>query len=187
MVNDCMMKVIETDIEGLKIIDPDIYNDNRGFYLETYRKERYSEIGIEQEFIQDNISKSFSGVFRGLHWQAYPYCQSKLVSVIKGTALDFAVDIRKGSPTFGKWKMVLLSGSNHRQFYIPVGFAHGFLALEDDTIFSYKVDKPWNKESERGLSVFDPELKIGLGKDIILSDKDRQHKMLYEIEPYEEK
>lgn len=185
MVNSIMMKVTETEIDGLKIIDPDCYPDKRGLYLETYRRERYSEIGIGQEFIQDNISKSFAGVFRGLHWQAYPHCQSKLVSVIKGTALDFAVDIRKGSPTFGKWKMVFLSGYTHRQFYIPVGFAHGFLALEDDTIFSYKVDKSWNKESERGLSVFDPELKIGLGKNIILSEKDKKHPFLKNIEPYE--
>lgn len=106
--------------------------------------------------------------------------------VTRGRAVDIAVDIRKGSPTFGKWKSVLLSESDHRQFYIPVGFAHGFLVLDDNTIFSYKVDKPWNKESERCLSPLDPELNLNLPKDIILSEKDKEGKLLSEIEPYEE-
>lgn len=186
MVNDCMMKVTETEIEGLKIIDPDFYGDERGWFSETYHKPRYSGFGMDADFIQDNESFSKKGVFRGLHWQAPPFGQAKLVRVTRGRAVDIAVDIRKGSPTFGKWKSVLLSESEHRQFYIPRGFAHGFYVLDDDTQFSYKCDNIYNKESERGLSPLDPELNLNLPTNIILSEKDKKHPFLKDIEPYEE-
>lgn len=179
------MKVTETEIDGLKIIDPDFYGDERGWFSETYHKPRYSGFGMDADFIQDTESFSKKGVFRGLHWQAPPFGQAKLVRVTRGRAVDIAVDIRKGSPTFGKWKSVLLSESDHRQFYIPKGMAHGFLVLEDNTIFSYKVDNLWNKESERCLSPLDPELKLNLPSDIILSEKDKMGKLLSEIEPYD--
>ncbi len=132
------MKITKTKIEGLLIIEPDIFGDDRGFFVETYNKERYIENGIDVDFVQDNLSKSVKGVLRGLHFQKEPYAQGKLVQVVSGSVLDVAVDIRHGSETFGKWESIKLTGDNKKQFWIPQGFAHGFVALEDDTIFSYK-------------------------------------------------
>ena len=184
------MKVIDTQIEGVKIIECDFFGDNRGYFCETYNKERYFNAGITSEFIQDNESFSSKGVIRGLHWQAFPHTQAKLVRVISGAVLDVAVDIRKGSLTYGKHVSVLLSAENRRQLFIPRGFAHGFIVLEDNTLFSYKCDNLYCKESERGLKFDDPELQIkwpDLDVEIILSEKDKNHPALKDIEPWQQK
>ena len=138
------MKVFDTEIEGVKIIEPDVFGDERGWFCETYNAERYRKVGIENLFVQDNESFSSKGVVRGLHWQAAPHTQAKLVRVIQGAVWDVAVDIRKGSPTFGKHVAMVLSGKDRRQFYIPRGFAHGFIVLEDNTLFraSCKTPRP---------------------------------------------
>ena len=147
------MKVTETKIKGVLIIDPDVHGDHRGYFMETYSKKKYQELGIDVEFVQDNMSFSAQkGTLRGLHWQNAPMAQSKLVSCTRGAVIDVAVDIRKGSPTYGEWVSVELSADNHRQFFIPQGFAHGFLTLTDDVEFRYKVDNVYNKESEAGLT-----------------------------------
>ena len=135
------MKVIETKIPGVLIVETDVFGDHRGYFTETYSKPKYEKLGITVDFVQDNMSFSAQkGTLRGLHWQNPPYAQSKLVSCTKGKVIDVAVDIRKGSPTFGEWVSVELSAENHRQFFIPQGFAHGFLTLTDDVEFRYKVD-----------------------------------------------
>ena len=134
------MKVIDTEIEGVKIIEPDVFGDPRGWFCETYNAERYRNAGIDAVFVQDNESFSAKGVVRGLHWQAAPHTQAKLVRVIKGSVWDVAVDIRKDSKTFGKHIAVVLSADNRRQLFIPRGFAHGFIVLEDNTLFCYKCD-----------------------------------------------
>lgn len=181
------MQVIDTEIEGVKIIIPDVHGDARGWFVEQYNAERYKAAGIMADFVQDNESFSLKGVVRGLHWQAAPYTQAKLVRVIRGAVWDVAVDIRKGSPTFGKHVSVVLSAENHKQFYIPRGFAHGFIVLEDNTLFSYKCDALYNKSSERGLMFDDPVLRIEwprMDMPILLSEKDRYHPALAGIEPW---
>ena len=182
------MKVIETDIAGVKIIEPDIFRDARGYFCETYNAERYRAAGITAEFIQDNESCSSRGVLRGLHWQAGAHCQAKLVRVIRGAVWDVAVDIRKGSPTFGKSVSCELTAENGRQFFIPRGFAHGFVVLEDNTLFSYKCDNLYCPASERGLKYDDPALGIvypNPGRAFLLSEKDLKHPSLADIEPWE--
>lgn len=182
------MKVIETDIAGVKIIEPDIFRDARGYFCETYNAERYKAAGITAEFIQDNESCSSRGVLRGLHWQAGAHCQAKLVRVIRGAVWDVAVDIRKGSPTFGKSVSCELTAENGRQFFIPRGFAHGFVVLEDNTLFSYKCDNLYCPASERGLKYDDPALGIvypNPGRAFLLSEKDLKHPSLADIEPWE--
>lgn len=182
------MKVIETDIAGVKIIEPDIFRDARGYFCETYNAERYRAAGITAEFIQDNESCSSRGVLRGLHWQAGAHCQAKLVRVIRGAVWDVAVDIRKGSPTFGKSVSCELTAENGRQFFIPRGFAHGFVVLEDNTLFSYKCDNLYCPASERGLKYDDPSLGIvypNPGRAFLLSEKDLKHPSLADIEPWE--
>ena len=182
------MKVIETDIAGVKIIEPDIFRDARGYFCETYNAERYKAAGITAEFIQDNESCSSRGVLRGLHWQAGAHCQAKLVRVIRGAVWDVAVDIRKGSPTFGKSVSCELTAENGRQFFIPRGFAHGFVVLEDNTLFSYKCDNLYCPASERGLKYDDPALDIvypNPGRAFLLSEKDLKHPSLADIEPWE--
>lgn len=171
------MKVKETAIEGLLIIEPGIYEDNRGYFYESYNKEALSTYGIDAEFVQDNISHSRHGVLRGMHYQAEPYAQAKLVRVLSGEVLDIAVDIRKGSPTFGKWVSVVLSAENKRQFYIPRGFAHGFLVRSASADFFYKCDNFYSKEHESGFRFDDPGININWDFDparIILSEKDQQ-------------
>lgn len=183
------MKVIESAIEGVKIIEPDVFGDSRGWFVEQYNAERYRASGIDAEFVQDNESLSSKGVVRGLHWQAGEHCQAKLVRVIQGAVWDVAVDIRKGSPTFGKYESVVLTGDNKLQLFIPRGFAHGFVVLEDNTLFSYKCDNLYCKESERGLMFNDPAIGIkwpDIGVEIKLSEKDRWHPSLADIEPWEE-
>ena len=181
------MNIIETDIPGVKIIEPQVFGDSRGWFAEQYNAERYKAAGIDADFVQDNESFSSKGVVRGLHWQAAPYTQAKLVRVVRGAVWDVAVDIRKGSPTFGRHVSVTLSAENHRQFFIPRGFAHGFIVLEDDTLFSYKCDNLYCKESERGMRFDDPALGIewpDLGCEFVLSEKDTRHPMLADIEPW---
>ena len=182
------MNVIDTDIEGVLIIEPDVHGDSRGWFVEQYNAERYKAAGVTADFVQDNESFSSKGVVRGLHWQAGEHCQAKLVRVIRGAVWDVAVDIRKGSPTFGKYVSVILTGENKKQFFIPRGFAHGFVVLENETLFSYKCDNLYCKESERGLMFNDPALGIRwpeVDVEIKLSDKDQKHPPLAEIEPWQ--
>lgn len=177
-----LMNRITTEIPGLLILEPDAFSDERGFFMETYSRDRYREAGIAEDFFQDNLSSSKRGVIRGLHYQAPPFAQGKLVSVLRGRVLDVAVDIRAGSPTYGKYVAVELSGENHKQFWIPAGFAHGFVALEDDTLFAYKCTAPYSKEHDRGIRWNDPAIGIEWGvTDRIVSDKDRAHPLLSEI------
>lgn len=167
------MEIIKTDIEGLLLIKPKVFFDERGYFFEDYNEKRFKEAGITDVFVQDNQSFSKKGVIRGLHFQCPPFAQSKLVRVIKGRALDVAVDIRKGSPTYGKHHSVELSGDNFLQFYIPTGFAHGFVALEDDTIFAYKCGEFYNKASEASILFNDPDLNIDWKTDpSVISEKD---------------
>ena len=176
------MNVQKTDISGLLVIEPQTFADERGFFVETYSRERYREAGIAGEFVQDNLSVSKKGVIRGLHYQAPPFAQGKLVSVPRGRVLDVAVDIRTGSPTFGQFVSVELSAENHKQFWIPAGFAHGFVTLEDDTIFMYKCTNVYSKEHDRGVRWNDPAIGIEWGvTDPIVSAKDEQHPFLADI------
>ena len=167
------MEIIKTSIEGLLIIKPNIFRDNRGSFFESWSKEAYQNIGLDMDFVQDNQSLSQKGVLRGLHFQNPPYAQGKLVRVIKGLVIDVAVDIRQNSPTYGKHSSVELSEENKTIFWIPPGFAHGFIALEDDTIFAYKCTEVYNKESEGALVWNDIDLNIDWGVETpLISDKD---------------
>ncbi|POY35651.1 dTDP-4-dehydrorhamnose 3,5-epimerase [Solitalea longa] len=167
------MKITHTPIDGLVIIEPRVFNDARGYFFESYNQHTFREAGIDANFVQDNQSKSQKGTLRGLHFQAPPFAQGKLVRVIQGRVLDIAVDIRKNSPTFGQYYSIELSGENQVQFWIPEGFAHGFITLEDDTIFSYKCTNFYNKASEGGIIWNDPDLNINWGEvDVLVSEKD---------------
>jgi len=168
------MKIVNTKIPDLKIIEPSVFADDRGYFFESYSYEKLKELGIDKVFVQDNESKSQKGVLRGLHFQNPPFAQAKLVRVVKGAVLDVAVDIRRNSPTYGQHVCVELSEQNKRMFYVPEGFAHGFLTLEDNTIFSYKCSHFYNKESEGSLLWSDEILDIDWGtKNPILSEKDK--------------
>lgn len=175
------MEVIETEISGVVVIAPRIFRDDRGYFFESYSQKEFDALVGKIRFVQDNESSSRYGVIRGLHFQKPPCCQSKLVRVIKGTVLDVAVDIRRGSPTFGQHVAVELSGENHRQFFIPRGFAHGFSVLSDEAVFQYKSDNFYTPSSEGAIAWDDPDLgidwKIPAGK-AILSGKDRCHPRL---------
>ena len=179
------MNVIDTEIEGLKIIEPRIFGDARGYFFESFSERDFAEqTGIHVQFVQDNESKSVYGVVRGLHFQAPPFAQSKLVRVVCGRVIDVAVDIRHGSPTYGRHVAVELSGKNHRQFFISKGFAHGFAVLSDEVVFQYKCDAYYNPQSEGAIAWNDPMLAIDwqLPADkVILSDKDRHHPMFNEF------
>src|SRR6185437_8031636 len=169
------MRLIETAIKGLLIIEPKIFNDGRGYFYESYNKSKFAEAGIGVDFVQDNQSFSHKGAVRGLHAQANPFAQSKLVRVIRGSVLDIAVDIRKNSPTYGQHVAAELNEDNKLQLWIPAGFLHGFATLEDNTIFTYKVDNYYDKASEIGVLWNDPDLGIDWGmaqKDVLLSPKD---------------
>jgi dTDP-4-dehydrorhamnose 3,5-epimerase len=167
------MEILSTEIPGLLIIKPDVFADDRGYFFESYNKKQFSEAGINVDFVQDNESKSAKGVLRGLHFQRAPFAQGKLVRVIRGAVLDVAVDIRKDSPTFGKWNSIMLSEQNKLMYWIPEGFAHGFLTLEDDTIFSYKCTGVYHKPSESSIIWNDPDLKIDWNiSNPVLSPKD---------------
>ncbi len=167
------MKVEFTPIKGLAIIVPQVFNDNRGYFFESYKKTFFDANVAKVDFVQDNQSFSSKGTLRGLHFQKDPFAQGKLVRVIQGAVLDVAVDIRKESPTYGQHFSIELSAENHLQFYIPPGFAHGFLTLEDNTIFTYKCTNYYNKESEGGLCYNDKDLNINWGTiNPTLSEKD---------------
>lgn len=179
---------IETGIEGLVVIQPTVFGDERGFFMESYSRKDFAEIGIETEFVQDNHSKSRKGVLRGLHFQT-EMAQGKLVRVTAGSVYDVAVDLRKGSPTFGKWYGIELSATNKTQFYIPPGFAHGFLTLEDDTEFLYKCTDYYAPQYDSGVLWNDPEIgiewnleKYGICvEDLLLSAKDGVQQTLGEF------
>lgn len=179
------MEVIKTDIEGVVIIEPRIFNDDRGYFYESFSQREFEEKVCRTTFVQDNQSKSSYGVLRGLHFQKPPYCQSKLVRCIKGAVLDVAVDIRKGSPTFGKYVAVELTEENHRQFFVPRGFAHGFAVLSEEAVFQYKCDNFYCKESEGSVAWNDPDLAIDWripADKILLSEKDKLSKNIREAE-----
>lgn len=168
------MEIIKTSIEGLLIIKPDVFKDERGYFFESYNKERFEREGLTMDFVQDNESKSSKGVLRGLHFQKPPFAQGKLVRVVKGSVMDVAVDLRKDSPTYGKWESVVLTEENKLEFLIPEGFAHGFLTLEDNTIFNYKCTNVYNKESEGSILWNDPDINIEWNiENPILSEKDK--------------
>ena len=175
------MNVIKTDIEGLFIIEPKVFGDHRGYFFESFSERDFNSQVCQVRFVQDNESKSRYGVLRGLHFQKPPYAQSKLVRVVKGAVLDVAVDIRMGSPTFGRHVAVELTEDNHRQFFISRGFAHGFVVLSDEVIFQYKCDNFYEPESEGAIAWNDPALGIDWkipAEDIILSEKDKKHPVL---------
>jgi dTDP-4-dehydrorhamnose 3,5-epimerase len=179
------MKVIKTAIEDVVIIEPDVFGDARGYFFESYSQKKFDEQVRPVKFVQDNESKSSYGVLRGLHFQKPPYAQAKLVRVVKGRVLDVAVDIRIGSPTYGRYEAVELSEENHRQLFIPRGFAHGFCVLSDEAVFQYKCDNYYAPDSEAAIRWDDPDLAIDWGipaEDVILSEKDADHPALKEIE-----
>lgn len=183
---DVNMNVTRTDIADVLIIEPKVHGDERGYFIETFRQDIFDRfVGYQVNFIQDNESKSERGVLRGLHYQIGSAAQSKLVRVIQGRVLDVAVDIRKGSPTFGHHVAIDLSGENKKQMFIPKGFAHGFVVLEDNTIFSYKVDNYYSPKDDRGIAFDDPSLAIGWKipfTELLLSAKDQKQPSLADAE-----
>jgi len=167
------MQKIKTKIADLVLIKPDVFPDDRGYFFESYQKEKFKELGITADFLQDNESMSMKGVLRGLHLQVPPFAQGKLVRVVRGSVLDVAVDLRKNSATYGQWESVELSEANKLMLMIPEGFAHGFLVLEDYTLFQYKCTNYYNRESERGIIWNDPDLNIDWGIEVpSISEKD---------------
>ena len=179
------MEYIKTEIDGVWIIQPRVFNDARGYFFEAWKKEEFEEHIGKVCFVQDNESKSSYGVLRGLHYQKGEFSQAKLVRVIKGCVLDVAVDIRKNSPTFGKHVMVELSDDNKRQFFIPQGFAHGFLVMSDEAIFTYKVDNAYAPQAEASIRFDDPDIAINWpidSKDVLTSAKDMEAKLLKEAD-----
>lgn len=179
------MNVIKTAIEGVVIIEPCIFKDERGYFFESFSQKEFEEKICNTTFVQDNESKSFYGVLRGLHFQKPPFAQSKLVRVIKGAVLDVAVDIRKGSPTFGRHVSVELTEENHRQFFIPKGFAHGFSVLSEEVVFQYKCDNFYAPQYEGALAWDDKELCIDWRipeSKVVLSEKDKMHPQLKDAE-----
>ena len=168
------MKIIKTPIPDLLVVEPSVFNDQRGYFFEVYNQERYFNNNMQMQFVQDNESKSGKNVLRGLHFQKPPFAQGKLVRVIQGKVLDVAVDIRKGSPTYGSYHAVELDAISKRMFYIPEGFAHGFLTMEEDTIFAYKCTNYYNKESEGSLLWTDEPIGIKWKiENPILSEQDK--------------
>ena len=179
------MKVIKTAIEDVVIIEPDVFGDARGYFFESYSQKKFNEQVREVKFVQDNESKSKYGVLRGLHFQKGKDVQSKLVRVVKGRVLDVAVDIRKGSSTFGKYVAVELTEDNHRQLFVPRGFAHGFSVLSEEAIFQYKCDNLYAPQAEGAIAWNDPEIGIDWGlpaEDVLLSAKDAAHPLLKDSE-----
>ena len=180
------MKVNKTDIEGVLVIEPDVFGDSRGYFFESFNERRFNALtGLEVDFVQDNESYSRYGVLRGLHFQNPPCSQSKLVRCVRGKFFDVAVDLRKGSPTFGKYVSCILSEENHLQFFIPKGFAHGFAVLSNEAVFQYKCDEFYNKASEGALMWNDPDIAIEWpvpASDVVLSEKDLHHPYLKDFE-----
>lgn len=179
------MKVIKTAIEDVVIIEPDVFGDSRGYFFESYSQKKFDEQVRKIEFVQDNESKSRYGVLRGLHFQKGKDAQSKLVRVVKGRVLDVAVDIRKGSPTFGQYVAVELTEENHRQLFVPRGFAHGFSVLSEDAVFQYKCDNLYAPHAEGAIAWDDPDIGIDWqlpAEDVLLSAKDAAHPRLKDAE-----
>lgn len=179
------MEVIHTAINGVVIIEPRIFGDNRGYFFESFSQREFEEKVCRTTFVQDNESKSIAGVVRGLHFQKPPFSQSKLVRVVRGAVLDVAVDIRKGSPTYGQHVAVELTEDNHRQFFVPRGFAHGFAVLSDEAIFQYKCDNFYAPQSEGAIAWNDPALGIDWrvpAENRILSEKDMHHPLLADLD-----
>jgi dTDP-4-dehydrorhamnose 3,5-epimerase len=177
------MEVIKTNIAGLLIIKPDVFGDDRGYFFETYSNRKYAEYGIEENFVQDNISKSLKGTIRGLHYQVGDKAQGKLCHVIKGKVLDVAVDIRFDSPTFGQYFSIELTGEDKTQVWIPPGFAHGFAVLSDEVLFVYKCTNYYSKPDERAILYNDPQLNIDWKvENPIVSEKDLNAKLFKEIQ-----
>ncbi len=177
------MNIIKTDIEGVCIIEPRVFGDARGYFFESYSRRDFAQVA-EVDFVQDNESRSCYGVVRGLHFQRPPYAQAKLVRVVEGTVLDVAVDLRAGSPTYGQHVAVELSAENHRQFFLPQGFAHGFAVLSPSAVFQYKCDNFYHPEAEGALAWDDPTLAIDWhlpADQVILSDKDRHHPQFHDF------
>lgn len=181
------MNVNQTDIEGLLILEPEVFGDDRGYFMESFSQKRFREVtGLDVTFVQDNESLSRYGVVRGLHLQRPPHSQAKLVRVVKGCVLDVAVDLRKGSDTYGRYVAVELSGENKRQLFIPKGFAHGFSVLSEDAVFQYKCDEYYVPESEAAIAWDDPDLGIDWGipgDKIVLSEKDSRHPLFKDFQP----
>ena len=180
------MEVIKTAIDGVLIIEPKVFGDHRGYFFESFNEREFAaKSGVDVHFVQDNESKSCYGVVRGLHFQKGEHAQAKLVRVISGKVLDVAVDIRPGSPTFGKHVAAELTAENHRQFFIPKGFAHGFVVLSQEAVFQYKCDEFYCPEAEGAIAWDDPDVAIDWqipASDVILSDKDRKHPRLKDAE-----
>lgn len=179
------MNVIKTDIEGVVVIEPRVFDDARGYFFESYSKRRFDEAVRPVEFVQDNESMSTRGVIRGLHFQRPPFSQSKLVRCVRGAVLDVVIDIRRGSPTYGRHIAVELTGENRRQLFVPRGFAHGFAVLSDEAVFQYKCDNYYHPESEGGISIADHSLGIDWRIDpaeAILSEKDLRNPMFSDFE-----
>ena len=180
------MNYTETEIPGVWIMEPKVFGDTRGYFMETYKKPEFEQIVCTCDFIQENESCSAQGVLRGLHYQLEPYSQAKLVRVICGTVLDVVVDVRTGSPTFGKYVMIELSGENKRQVFIPKGFAHGFYVTSETAVFTYKVDNPYNRNLERGIFYDDPEIGVNWRLKpefpLLVSEKDRNAPLLKDAE-----
>lgn len=173
-----MSNLYKGNIEGLVVIQPRVFQDDRGYFFESYQKEAYESLGVEANFVQDNESKSTKGVLRGLHMQTGDFAQAKLVKVVYGSVWDVAVDVRAGSPTYGQWYGLELSADNKLQFFIPRGFAHGFLVTSDEAIFQYKCDNYYNKESEAGIYYNSPSLAIdwpNIASEVLLSEKDKEY------------
>lgn len=183
------MNFIRTEISDVVIIEPKVHGDERGYFVETFRQDQLEAfLGFKVNFCQDNESKSGKGVLRGLHYQLGSAAQTKLVRVVKGSVLDVAVDIRQGSPTFGKHVAVEINEKNKRQIFVPRGFAHGFVVLEDDTIFSYKVDNYYSPENDRGIAFDDPDIGIDwkiLKEELLLSHKDTKQLLLQDAEVFD--
>lgn len=180
------MEIIQTPIEGTLIIEPKVFGDARGYFFESFNAREFAEkTGLDVTFVQDNESRSRYGVIRGLHFQLPPYTQSKLVRVVKGRVLDVAVDIRKGSPTYGQHVACELTEDNHRQFFVPKGFAHGFCVLSEDAVFQYKCDNFYAPQADAGISILDASLGIDWGIPMdraILSEKDTRHPCLKDFD-----
>ncbi len=177
------MEIVPTEIPDVLIIKPQVFTDERGYFFESYNREKFIAAGIDVNFVQDNESKSMKGVLRGLHFQKPPFAQGKLVRVMRGAVLDVAVDLRADSPWYGKWAAIELTEHNKWMYWIPPGFAHGFLTLEDNTVFFYKCTNVYNKESEGSVRWNDPELNINWGSGIqpVLSGKDQVAPMFAEL------
>ena len=183
------MNIIETALPGVLIVEPKVFGDARGYFFESWNQAAFEAAGITNKWVQDNESKSCYGVLRGLHYQAAPYTQAKIVRAVIGAVLDVVVDIRKGSPTYGKHVAVELSAENKRMLYIPRGLAHGFAVLSDEAVFVYKCDNLYMQSSERGIMFNDPVLAIDWripSEKILLSEKDKKHPAFADITPWEE-